>query len=223
VTFNPVPPSYFAVRPTPFNLIPRVRLKGTTQLIDANGISEGPALTFGGPDPSTSEITTTTRTFSAQVNLRDYYRSAEILPPGQYEVVLQYVNFAIDPAIFNNICTTPVADGGCFEPTWVGIAPAAVTTITIRNPGDASSLLDQLIADVQAFTPSNPNLGNSLLSKLFSARDSINKGNFNSACGSLALFISQVRAQSGKGITPTTRADSWIASATQIRTLLNCQ
>jgi Putative Ig domain/Galactose oxidase, central domain/Thrombospondin type 3 repeat/Kelch motif len=222
VTFNPVPPSYFVVRPTPFNLIPRVRLKGTTQFIDANKIPEGPFLTFGGPDAGVTEITTATQTFAAQVNLRDYYASAESLPPGDYEIVLQYVNFAHDPALFNNVCSTPPADGGCFEPTWVGIAAAAATTITIRNPGDASSLLNDLIAQVQAFTPSNPNLGNSLLSKLFAARDAINKANYTSACGSLAQFISQVSAQSGKGI-PTEKANSWIASANQIRASLNCK
>jgi hypothetical protein len=220
VTFNPVPPSYFVVRPTPFNLIPRVRLKGSTTFIDANKIPEGLFLTFGGPDSGVAEVTTTTQTLSAQVNLRDYYATAESLPPGDYEIVLQYVNFAHDPALFGNTCTS--GPGTCFEPTWVGIAPAAAATITIRNPGDASGLLDKLIAEVQAFTPSNPNLGNSLLSKLFAARDAINKNNFNSACGNLAQFVSQVSAQSGKGI-PAPKATSWIAQANDIRAALNCK
>lgn len=225
VTFNPVPTSYFAVRPTPFNLIPRVKLKGTTQLIDADRVPEGPALVFGGPDPGITQITTTTQVLSAQVNLRDYYANASSLPPGQYEVVLQYVNFAVDPAIFQNQCSAPPAEdnsSGCFSPTWVGIAEAAVQTITIREPGTASTLLDQLIADVKAREVGNPNLGNSLLSKLQAAKTFLNANNFPSACGQLAQFISLVKAQSGKGI-PTPIASSWIDTANRIRTLLQCQ
>jgi Putative Ig domain/Thrombospondin type 3 repeat len=217
VTFNPVSGTpYFAVVPTAFNLIPRVKLTGTTQLINADKIPEGLFLTFGGPNSGVTQITTTTQTLSAQVNIRDYYAGAGSLPPGQYDIVLQYVNFALDPG-----CTTGI--GSCdFTPTWVGTAEAAATTITIRTPGDASNLLNQLIAEVQAFAPSNPNLGNSLLAKLFAARDAINKGNYSSACSSLADFISQVRSQSGKGIDPT-RANRWVGIATQIRTLLACK
>ncbi len=222
VTFNPVPPSYFAVRPTAFNFIPRVRLQGSTQLIDADRVPEGLPLTFGGPDPSVTEITATAQVLSAQVNLRDYYANAASLPAGKYEVVLQYVNLALDPAIINNICTTPVADGGCFSPTWVGIAEAAVQTITIRDTSNALSLLDQLIADVKARTVGNPNLGNSLNSKLQSARTFLINKDVPDTCAQLAQFISLVKAQSGKGI-PTVTANSWIATATQIRALLQCQ
>jgi len=223
VTFNPVSGTpYYAVNPTAFNLIPRVKKSGTTQLINADHIPEGLFLTFGGPDSGVTQITSSTQTLSAQVNLRDYYAAAGSLPPGQYDIVLQYVNFALDPALFNGVCATPPENGGCFTPTWVGIAEAASTTITIRTPGDASSLLNQLIAEVQAFSPSNPNLGNSLLAKLFAARDGINSGNYNTACGKLADFISQVSSQSGKGIDPT-RANRWIGIATQIRSLLSCK
>jgi Thrombospondin type 3 repeat/Galactose oxidase, central domain len=218
VTFDPVGPSYFAVRPTPWNLIPRVRLQGSAQFIDADRVPEGLFLTYGGPNPDTAEITATT-TLSADVNLRDYYAKADSLPPGTYEIVLQYVNFAVDPGIFNNVCTTPVADGGCFEPTWVGIAQAATTTITIKG---ASNLLDELIAKVQALATTNPNLGNSLLAKLLAARTFLNNNNVPSACDKLADFIKQVQAQSGKGI-PRATATSWIASANQIRQLLQCQ
>jgi hypothetical protein len=226
VTFSPVPPSYIVVRPTPYNLIPRVRLAGTTQLIDADRVPEGLFLSFDDPASPTSgiaQITTTAQTLSAQVNLRDYYANADSLPPGQYEVVLQYVNFAVDPALFNSSCTTGA--GTCFEPTWVGIAQAAAVTITIGkapNTGDALDLLNQLIAQVQSFATTNPNLGNSLLGKLTAARDLINKGNVNGACSKLADFISQVKSQSGKGIDPAT-ANRWTAAATQIRALLNCK
>jgi hypothetical protein len=61
-----------------------------------------------------------------------------------------------------------------------------------------------------------------LKSKLQAARTFLNSNNFTGACGKLADFIGQVQSQSGKGI-PTATANSWIASATQIRTLLNCQ
>src|SRR5262249_45282891 len=186
VTFNPAPgvSSYFAVRPTAFNLIPRVRLQGSAQLIDADRVPEGPFLTFGGPDPGVTEITGT-QVLAAQVNLRDYYSNAASLPAGKYEIVLQYVNLALDPAIINNACTTPVADGGCFEPTWVGVAEAAATTITIRDTGAASTLLDQLIAQVQTLVTTNPNLGNSLLAKLQAAKTFLNNKNIPGACGKL--------------------------------------
>ena len=221
VTFNALQtvPSYFVVSPTPWNLIPRVRLQGSAQFIDADRVPEGLFLTFGGPNPGVQEITTTTTVLSAQVNLRDYYSKADSLPAGKYEVILQYVNFAVDPAIVNSSCPVP---GTCFEPTWVGIAQAALTTITIRDTSNALSQLDQLIADVKSRTVISPNLGNSLLSKLQSARTFLINKDVPSACGQLAQFISLVKAQSGKGI-PTGIANPWIATATQIRALLQCQ
>ena len=221
VTFQPVTGTpYFFVNPTAFNLIPRVKLKNTTAFINADRIPEGLFLTFGGTTSSLGEVTTTAQTRSATVNLRDWYTDPASLPAGQYDVVLEYVNESLDPALVNGACTEPDA---CFEPVWVGIAPAAAATITVKNIAAGTSLLDQLIADVRALMPSiDPKLGNSLLSKLLDARNFLDKGNPNGTCNKLKDFIAQVNAQTGKGLTAE-QAAPLIASATQIQQLLQCK
>jgi hypothetical protein len=222
VTFNPVTGTpYFAVRPTAFNLIPRVKLKGTNTLIPADRVPEGPFLVFGGPDSGLAEVTNAIVTLSAQVNLRDYYSKADSLPAGQYDVVLEYVNFARDPEVLNNLCSAPGGPTDCFDPAWVGIAAAAATTITVRDVNGALSLLDQLIAFVQGLGIA-PNLGNSLNAKLQGARSSLLSGNTNTACNQLNAFVSQAQAQSGKALTPA-QASVMISSANQIKTLLQCK
>jgi hypothetical protein len=225
VTFNPVSSTpYFAVRPTPFNLIPRVKLKNSNQFIDADRVPEGLFLTFGGPDSSLTEITAAAQTLSAEVNLRDWYASADSLPAGQYDVVLEYVNQARDPAVVNEVCTSPVPEqggSGCFDPAWVGIAPAAAVTITIRDVAGGSDALEKLINDVKGLNL-EPKLGNSLLAKLFDARNFLSKGNVNGACNKLNDFISQVNAQSGKGLT-SSQAAALIASANNIKQSLQCK
>jgi len=115
------------------------------------------------------------------------------------------------------VCT---AAAGCFEPTWLGIAPAASTTITVRETVDGSALLTRLIADVQAL-PTNA-VKNALLAKLEAARDLVAKGNITGACGTLGAFISLVQAQSGKKLT-LTQANGLITEANDIRAVLVCR
>ena len=128
---------------------------------------------------------------------------------------LEYVNFAKDPDVVGGVCTAPA---GCFEPTWMGIAPAASTTITINNVV-AADPLGTLIAAVQALTIDNKN---GFLAKLQAARDLIAKGNNAAACGPIGAFISLVQAQSGKKLT-VAQANGFIAQANAIRTMLGCR
>jgi hypothetical protein len=216
VTFDPVAGQpYYAVVPTPYNLIPRVTVAGGTTLIPADRIPEGLPISFADGSPDLALITTTSRTFAAQVNLRDWYASAASLPAGQYAVRLEYVNFAKDPDVVGGVCTAPA---GCFEPTWMGIAPAASTTITINNVV-AADPLGTLIAAVQALTIDNKN---GFLAKLQAARDLIAKGNNAAACGPIGAFISLVQAQSGKKLT-IVQANGFIAQANAVRAMLGCR
>jgi hypothetical protein len=66
-----------------------------------------------------------------------------------------------------------------------------------------------------------PVLGNSLQAKLSAALAYINVGNIPQACASLASFVSQVQAQSGKQLT-TAQASTLIADATRIMSVLGC-
>jgi putative Ig domain-containing protein/von Hippel-Lindau disease tumor suppressor protein/thrombospondin type 3 repeat protein len=217
VTFNPVPGQpYYAVIPTPYNLIPRVTPAGGTGFLAADRVPEGLPISFADSSPDLALITTTARTFAAQVNLRDWYARAASLPAGQYAVTLEYVNFAKDPDVIAGVCT---AAAGCFEPTWMGIAPAASTTITIRDAVVGGDTLGKLIADVQALAIDNKN---GFLAKLEAARDLIAKGNNTAACGPIGAFISLVQAQSGKKLT-LAQANGLIAQANAVRALLGCR
>ena len=218
VTFDPVPGHpYYAVIPTPYNLIPRVTAQGGTSFIDADRVPEGLPISFADGSPDLALITTTSRTFSAQVNLRDWYANPASLPAGQYAVALEYVNFARDPDVVKGVCT---AASGCFEPTWMGIAPAASTTIAVRDTVAGGDRLGRLIVDVQAL-PSDA-IQNALLAKVEAARDLVAKRNLTGACGPIDAFISQVQAQSGKNLTPA-QASGFVTQANEVGALLVCR
>jgi hypothetical protein len=227
VTFNPVPDSstlgykpYYAVLPATGNLIPRVVKKGSTQLMPADRVVEGLPLSFfetapGVPGPGLALIEGAAKTFTAQVNLRDYYASVESLPPDQYDVVIEYVNFARDPDVGpTGGCTTGATN--CFSPLWAGIVPAAAQTLTVG----VLDLLEQLIAKVQAL-PIDNKTKNGLLVKLFDARSHLQKGNVGAACAKLNDFISAVKAASAKLGAAT--AAELTADATRIKQLLGCK
>jgi len=218
VTFDPVPGHpYYAVIPTPYNLIPRVTAQGGTSFIDADRVPEGLPISFADGSPDLALITTTSRTFSAQVNLRDWYANPASLPAGQYAVALEYVNFARDPDVVKGVCT---AASGCFEPTWMGIAPAASTTIAVRDTVAGGDRLGRLIVDVQAL-PSDA-IQNALLAKVEAARDLVAKRNLTGACGPIDAFIAQVQAQSGKNLTPA-QASGFVTQANEVGALLVCR
>jgi hypothetical protein len=217
VTFDPVPGQpYYAVIPTPYNLIPRVTPAGGGSFITADRIPEGLPISFSDSSPDLALITTTSRTFTTRINLRDWYASPTSLPAGQFAVTLEYVNFAKDPDVVRGVCTAP---SGCFEPTWMGIAPAAATTITVRDTVGGSDGLGTLISSVQGLTVDNKN---GFLAKLDAARDAIARNNINGACGPLGAFISMVQAQAGKKLTPA-RANDLIGQANQIQARLLCR
>jgi len=217
VTFDPVPGQpYYAVIPTPYNLIPRVTAAGGGPFIDADRIPEGLPISFSDGSPDLALITTTSQTFSARINLRDWYAAAASLPAGRYAVTLDYVNFAKDPDVVGGICTAPA---GCFAPTWMGIARAATTTITVKDIVGGADLLTRLISEVQTLTDT---MKNGLLAKLEAAQADLGRANVNSACGSLGAFISQVQAQSGKTLT-TSQATSFTVEGNEIRARLLCR
>jgi len=97
-------------------------------------------------------------------------------------------------------------------------------TITLTTDSvDPVSAIENLALTVIAMNLQN-GIANSLDSKLDAAINALIDANFNNggaACNSLAAFISAVEAQRGKKIT-NTQADQLIASAQQIRGLLNC-
>ena len=217
VTFDPVPgESYYVVVPTPYNLIPRVTAQGVP--IHADRVPEGLPISFSDGSPDLALITTFPQTFSVRINLRDWYASPASLPGGQQlAVTLEYVNFARDPDFVNGVCV--VTD--CFAPTWMGVVPAASTTITIRDSVGSSDKIRRLIAEIRAL-PIDTNVKNGLLAKLEAAVSLVDKGNLNGACGKIADFIQQVQAQSGKKLTAA-QASQLIAKANEIRALLLCR
>ena len=218
VTFDPVPGQpYYVVVPTPYNLIPRVVERGSSVPIEADRVPEGLPISFSDGSPDLALIPTTSQTFTA-TNLRDWYSTPGSLPPGTYNVTIEYVNFARDPDFVNGACA--VAD--CFGPTWMGIVPAASQTVAVaRDSAGAADALTQLIADVNALAV-DPRVKNGLLSKLEAARDLVRKGNLTGACENIKDFIQQVRAQSGKKLS-TAQAAELITKATAVNTLLSCR
>jgi hypothetical protein len=97
-------------------------------------------------------------------------------------------------------------------------------TITLTpNSFDPVSAIEDLALTVVAMNLQN-GIENSLDSKLDAALDALVDANFNNdgaACNSLAAFINAVEAQRGKKIT-NAQANQLIASAREIRTMLNC-
>jgi len=225
VTFNPATDPYYAVTPNAANLIPRVTLRTTGQVFEPDRVPEGLAISFfetapGVPGPGLALIDVSAQTFTAQINLRDFYASAFSLPPGDYDVVLEYVSFVRDPDVLPD--GTCKLGSECFSPVWAGIVPAAAKTLRIGVdvPG-GTGLLDDLIRKVQALQLDNKTK-NGLLSKLLDAKQLLAKKNITGVCGKLNDFIQAVQAQSGKNLTPG-KADELIADARAIRTLLGCK
>jgi hypothetical protein len=97
-------------------------------------------------------------------------------------------------------------------------------TITFTsNSGDPVAAIEALATTVIQMNLQN-GIENSLDSKLdtaLAALEDANVSNDGAACNSLDAFISAVEAQRGNKITDT-EADQLIASAQEIKTLLNC-
>ena len=97
-------------------------------------------------------------------------------------------------------------------------------TITLTTDSlDPVRAIEDLALTVMEMNLQN-GIENSLDSKLDAALDALVDANFNNdgaACNSLAAFINAVQAQRGKKIT-SAQADQLIASARQIRAILNC-
>ncbi|MFC4948670.1 hypothetical protein [Pseudonocardia sp. GCM10023141] len=95
--------------------------------------------------------------------------------------------------------------------------PASITiSYTVPANNGAAAQLSALASAVQGVGP-----GNSLSSKIASARSSLAAGDTAGTCSSLTGFINEVKAQSGKKI-PTATANQLIADASRIRGLIGC-
>ena len=141
------------------------------------------------------------------------------LTVGRHSLVLDYVNLAKDPAVDSTaVCTTP---GECVQPLWMGTVSAGSQTIVIRDVGGAQGDLEPLVTLIQGFNI-NRGLANSLIAKVRAARASAQRGDMTSACGQMAAFLNEVKAQTGSGLT-ISQAQQLTNSANEIRRLLACQ
>jgi len=86
-------------------------------------------------------------------------------------------------------------------------------TITVNG---AAQQLSALNTAVQGVGP-----GNSLASKISSARSALASGHLAAACAGLQAFLSETRAQSGKKI-PTPNATTLLADAQRIQAVVGC-
>jgi CSLREA domain-containing protein len=124
VTFDPIDfngggaDPYPAVRPSPFNVIPRLFDSGGTEIL-ADRIPEGPPLAL--PD-DTVTIPATGAQHTSTLSLRDWFT---VLPDGHYSVQTTYVNFAQDPQAPG--CT----GAACL---WTGESFAGEATFAIGDP-----------------------------------------------------------------------------------------
>jgi hypothetical protein len=84
----------------------------------------------------------------------------------------------------------------------------------------ASDLLTDLGAMIGSFGLDG-GISNSLVAKLRNIRRSAESGQNGAACSLAGAFISEVQAQSGKGLT-VAQANSLIAGAAGIRTMVCC-
>jgi hypothetical protein len=93
-------------------------------------------------------------------------------------------------------------------------------TIQVFNSPLATTQINNLIAKVQGLSGVTSSLKNSLINKLQTASKQL-PNQPAGACENITLFIQQVNAQSGKGLT-TTQANSLLADANQIKLTLGC-
>jgi hypothetical protein len=94
--------------------------------------------------------------------------------------------------------------------------PDAQVTILVAVPVNVDALFDALHAAVTGVGP-----GHSLADKVALAKSYFDAGDTADACGTLNGFINEVKAQTGKKITPAQAAD-FIAQAQAIEALLSC-
>jgi hypothetical protein len=146
---------------------------------------------------------------------------------GPNGAVVTYTATASDPD--DRMTPAPVVT--CVPPSGTTFA-IRTTTVTCQTTDTAGNTAQgtftvtvkgatQQIGDITNIVQQITVLGNSLNSKLQAAIAYIKAGNIPQACASLASFISQVQAQSGKQIT-TAQANTLIADATQIQSVLGC-
>ena len=109
--------------------------------------------------------------------------------------------------------------------------PIGTTTVTCTATDDAGNSASgsftvhvkgaaEQVADLRALTV-GVGPGGSLYNKLTSVLASLAAGNTSDACDTLQGFINEVKAQTGKKVTPA-EAATFITAATRIRNVLAC-
>ncbi len=100
----------------------------------------------------------------------------------------------------------------CSATDLAGNTATGTFVVTVRGAADQ---LRDLSTRVQGTGP-----GKSLAAKVANALAAVERGS-TAACGQLAAFITEARAQSGKGLT-VTQADRFVADASRIRAVIGC-
>lgn len=216
VTFQPGQVPYYVVRPTPYNVI---------SLVDgaagADRILEGPPLRIqlDPLSPDLELVDTSPVTLSTTFDLTQTYTNLTV---GSHSLALDYVSFVKDPDVSpSGVCTNSTDSTDCVAPIWMGIASAGRRTITIRDVGGALSDLEPLVTSIEGFNLPR-GLANSLMAKVRAMRNAAQRGDVAAACGTMGAFLSEVQAQTGKGLT-VGQALQLTNSANEIRRLLGCQ
>jgi hypothetical protein len=212
VTFDPATFPYFVVA-TQHNFIPRVNGEhGATRSPEAPPVllfEDFPALS-----DDLRHIDGASQTFTVVIDLRDWYPD---LGPGTHTIEVDYVNFLRDPRVVGGACPQGQS---CIEPIFMGVVPAAVQTIVVRDLPGAVAALNALVATVDGFgLPRSART--SLLATPQAALRAVVRGNTTSPCAQLNAFRHVVTAQTGKALT-TGQATQLLDLADQARSLLAC-
>ena len=99
------------------------------------------------------------------------------------------------------------------------VAGSATTTVTVLTPEAA---LAKVTTFVQGVSGLNAGQRNSLLAKLNAANDSLQRVNYNAACGQLNAFVNEVDADQKAGRLTSGDAGTMTDAARQIQRSLGC-
>jgi len=122
----------------------------------------------------------------------------------------------IDSSIAGLTAPTAGSYSASLSDTGGPYAPDAQVTILVAVPAGVDALFDALQAAVTGVGP-----GHSLADKVALAKSYFDAGDIANSCATLNGFINEVKAQTGKKITPAQAAD-FIAKAQAIEALIGC-
>jgi hypothetical protein len=193
LTNDPAPfPPFFTGAQTIGNVFVDAGMDRTRLLWDANVIGLG-RVEYGTAAPGD------VGTVDDQDNLTDHSIELTGLLPG---TTYQY-----------RVCNRHASDGDC-------LAAKTGSFTTLALPPQVVQAIDELRERVASYGSSR-GMARSLDAKLEAALATWQAGNMAGACGALADFLNEVRAQSGKKLTEA-QAQQVTAAANDIRRLIGC-